>query len=609
MNNKVIDIYKKIFSKKNLKTRYVIVAVCVFFYVIVCIADYIHFNSENRIMFTSSPLRTVLMLIMTLTLCRLGYIMAAAFAVMRSVYVAVLLINGSVHVNLSQLISAISAFVGITALYFVFKKINEYVYPIIEENSKHDVLVKAANDARTKVIESKRIIDRNKKELERLAYYDQLTGLPNRIKMKDDISALIEDKTEFGIIFIGLDNFKAVNEGKGHDIGDNILAETGKRISSALDEGDLLGRLGGDEFIVVTVNHNEIEDCKKYANKINDTFSYSFNAEAGEGVYINVSYGMTFYPADAETVSDLMRNADIALNKAKHDGKNRYVLFNNELKNEINYRNEIAMLLPKALENNEFKLVYQPQFFPNKKLRGFEALIRWNSAQLGFVSPVAFIPVAEETGFILELGEWIMDTACLRLKELTDKFHKNIIMSVNVSSMQFREKDFIRKITKALAKSGADSSMLELEVTESFLLNSLEETSAMLSQLKRMNIKVSIDDFGTGYSSLSYLRQLPLDTLKIDKSFIDVVAEEGNGKSIVNSIIQLAHILGMTVIAEGVEYTEQLDYLKTQTCDCIQGFLFSRPLESEDADAIVMQYGSDLTETPKSRQEQNVKLK
>lgn len=248
-------------------------------------------------------------------------------------------------------------------------------------------------------------------------------------------------------------------------------------------------------------------------------------------------------------------------------------------------------------------------FFPNKKLRGFEALIRWNSAQLGFVSPVAFIPVAEETGFILELGEWIMDTACLRLKELTDKFHKNIIMSVNVSSMQFREKDFIRKITKALAKSGADSSMLELEVTESFLLNSLEETSAMLSQLKRMNIKVSIDDFGTGYSSLSYLRQLPLDTLKIDKSFIDVVAEEGNGKSIVNSIIQLAHILGMTVIAEGVEYTEQLDYLKTQTCDCIQGFLFSRPLESEDADAIVMQYGSDLTETPKSRQEQNVKLK
>ncbi len=452
----------------------------------------------------------------------------------------------------------------------------------------------------SKVLEPAKKIVRTAKELDHLAYYDQLTQLPNRIKIKEEMAGYIADKTDFGVILIGLDNFKAINESKGHDIGDLILIETGKRISDILDSGDIVGRLGGDEFIVISPAHTETDDCKNYADRIENAFSCSFNAEEGEGVYIKASLGMTFYPSDGETVTHLLRNADIALNKAKHDGKNRYVLFNRRLQTEIDYRNRIAMLLPKAMENNEFRLVYQPQFFPDKQLRGFEALIRWNSPQLGFVSPVTFIPVAEETGFILDLGQWILNTACRKLKELTDSFDKKIIMSVNISSKQFGEKNFIKTVTKALNDSGADSGLLELEVTESFLLNSLEETAALLSQLKRMNIKVSIDDFGTGYSSLSYLRQLPLDTLKIDKSFIDVVAEEGSGKSIVNSIIQLAHILGMTVIAEGVEYNEQLDYLKQQTCDCIQGFLFSKPLESDDVDAVVSQYGNGKTESTAS---------
>lgn len=593
-NSKVIDIYKKVFSEENLKIRHITVVVCAVIYIAICLIDFIYHHNSGRAVFTSSPLRTVIMLLMTLTFCKSGFILSVVFSAIRGVYVTYQLIQGSPDVNISQLISVSCALLGITALYFVLGKINGYIYPIIVENSKHEGLVKAANEAQTEVLETKRIIDKNKKELEHLAYFDQLTQLPNRIKIRDDMESLIESKTDFAVIFIGLDNFKTINESKGHDVGDNVLVEAGKRISSALDIGDILGRLGGDEFIIITLNHCEIEDCKSYANKIKETFSYSFNTESGEALYISESYGMTFYPSDGETVSDLLRNADIALNKAKQDGKNRYALFNRELQNEIDYRNRIAMLLPRALENNEFKLVYQPQFYPNKQLRGFEALIRWNSPQLGLVSPVAFIPIAEETGFILELGQWIMNTACCKLKELTDKYHRNIIMSVNVSSKQFREKDFVKNVTKALTFSGADSKMLELEVTESFLLNSLEETSALLSQLRRMNIKVSIDDFGTGYSSLSYLRQLPLDTLKIDKSFIDVVAEEGNGKSIVNSIIQLAHILGMTVIAEGVEYTEQLDYLKTQTCDCIQGFLFSRPLESDDADAIVVEYGEQI---------------
>ncbi|MDE6724806.1 MAG: EAL domain-containing protein [Ruminiclostridium sp.] len=591
----VIELYKKVFSNENKKIRYTVIAVCAVLYIAICVLEIVRHRAAGTVVFTSSPIRSFLLLAMTLTFCKSGYFLAVLFSASQGIFIAYQLFSGNSVYNLSQLISVLFSLLGISLLYFIFGKINDFIYPIIVENSQHEGLVKEASEASSKALESEKKIVRTEKELEHLAYFDQLTQLPNRIKIKEDMAGLIESRRAFGLIFIGIDNFKSINESKGHDTGDRFLIETGKRISGVLDQGDVLGRLGGDEFIVISLSHIETDDCKNYADRIESAFSHSFNTEDGEGVYIKVSLGMTFYPSDGETVTDLLRNADIALNRAKRDGKNRYVLFNRRLQEEIDYRNRIAMLLPKAIENNEFRLVYQPQFFPDKQLRGFEALIRWNSPQLGFVSPVTFIPVAEETGFILDLGQWILNTACRKLKELTDSYNKKIIMSVNVSSKQFGEKNFIKTVTKSLNDSGADSSLLELEVTESFLLHSLEETAALLSQLKRMNIKVSIDDFGTGYSSLSYLRQLPLDTLKIDKSFIDVVAEEGNGKSIVNSIIQLAHILGMTVIAEGVEYNEQLDYLKQQTCDCIQGFLFSKPLESDDVDEVVSRYWNDRT--------------
>ncbi len=596
---KVIDIYKRIFSDEKPGIRYFIVIACTVLYIGVFAAQIFYLNDKTNMEFTSSPIRTVLMLIMTLTLCRLGYITALILSAAQGIIVAVLLIKKAPGVNLSQLIAIICAMVGISFLYFALKKINSFIYPIIVENSKHAGLVKAARDANIKVKESEKIIGENKKELARLAYYDQLTELPNRIKIKKDMELLIKRQTYFGIIFIGLDNFKAINESKGHDIGDKVLIESAKRISEVIEKGDILGRIGGDEFIIVTLRYSDKEDCEEYARKVAETFSPRFFEDTDKCLYVHASIGITCYPADANNVSDLLRNADIALNKAKHDGKNRFVAFNDQLHTEIEFRNQISMLLPYAIANNELKMVYQPQFFPNKRLRGFEALIRWNSEVLGYVSPVAFIPVAEETGYIIELGQWILKTACKKLKDLTDKYGKSVTMSVNVSAKQFREKDFVKTVAKVLNETGADSSLLELEVTESLLLNSVEDTAFMLNQLKHMNIKVSIDDFGTGYSSLSYLRSLPLDTLKIDKSFIDVVVEDSNGKSIVNSIIHLAHTLGMTVIAEGVEYNEQLDYLKTQACDCIQGFLFSKPLDSEAADLIVENYGVKQTENIK----------
>lgn len=591
-NNKnfMLSVYQKVFSKQNTKIRYIVIAVCLAVYIGIIIADY---STDNRStdLYVASPARTLLVLIMTLTLCRAGYVISVILLLARAVYASVMIANGSHNADIPLLVSVICTIAGITALYFVLKRINAVILPILEENEQNHELIKEVEEAGERVRESERIIDEHEKELVRLAYYDQLTGLPNRTKIKIEMDTLIENQMNFSVIFIGLDDFKTINESKGHDSGDEVLTETARRIAALKEPTDISGRLGGDEFIIISTAHSEDNDCEDYIRKQNKAFEEPFLNTKSTGIYISASFGMASFPRDGSTVSELLKNADIALNKAKSDGKNRYVLFNRSMQIEIDYHNHISMLMRSAMENNEFYLVYQPQFYPNKKLRGFEALVRWKSPELGNVSPVAFIPVAEETGLILTLGRKILRAACKKLKEISEIYGNDVIMSVNISSRQFAEKDFVKTVNSALVESGAKSEQLELEITESLLLRSVEETSETLSHLKRMNIKVSIDDFGTGYSSLSYLRTLPVDTLKIDKSFIDVISGDENGKNIVNTIITLAHTLSMTVIAEGVEYDEQLDYLKSQSCDCIQGFLFSKPLASEDVDELVKQYG------------------
>lgn len=590
--NSILLIYQKVFSKQNTKFRYAVTAVCLIAYIGIVILDFVA-DRENTEIYVTSPVKTVLAIIMTLTLCKAGYLIAVTLFAARAIYAVVTAASGDAKASIALLVSALCTIAGITALYFVLSRINTVILPILEENSQNRGLIKEVREAYERAEKSEHIIDENKRDLMLLAYYDQLTKLPNRAKIKLEMNLLIESKTNFSVIFIGLDGFKTINESKGHDLGDDVLSETARRINELKEPTDLAGRLGGDEFVIISAAHSGDEDCENYIRRLNEAFGNPFVNESGTGIYINASFGMAAFPRDGSTVSELFKNADIALNKAKSDGRNRYVLFNRSMQIEIDYHNHISMLMRSAMENEEFYLVYQPQFYPNKKLRGFEALVRWSSPELGNVSPVAFIPVAEETGLILTLGRKVLRSACRKLKEITEMYGKDVIMSVNISSRQFSERDFVRTVNSALVESGANSSQLELEITESLLLRSVEETSETLSQLKRMNIKVSIDDFGTGYSSLSYLRTLPVDTLKIDKSFIDVIAGDENGKNIVNTIINLAHTLGMTVIAEGVEYDEQLDYLKAQSCDCIQGFLFSRPLVSEDVDALVKEYGDE----------------
>lgn len=584
--NSMLSVYQKIFSKQSTKIKYIIIAVCLALYIGIVILDYSTQNGSNNNNYSASPIRTVLALIMTLTLCKPGYIISVSLLSARTIY-AVVLIAGGDKTHVPLLVSMLCTIAGITVLYFLLNKINRLILPLLEENEQNHGLVKEVEDANERAKESEKIIDENEKELIRLAYYDHLTKQPNKTKTKLQMSALIENRINFSVIFIGLDGFKTINESKGHDFGDEVLIETAQRIAALKEPSDILGRFGGDEFIVISIVHSEDDACEKYAEKLSEAFKKPFADNKGTEIYITASVGMASFPRDGSTVSELLKNSEIALNRAKSEGKDRCVLFNRSMQAEIDYHNQISMLMRSAMDNNEFYLMYQPQYYPNKKLRGFEALVRWKSPDFGNVSPVTFIPVAEETGMILTLGKRILKAACKKLKEISDVYGDDVIMSVNISSKQFAENDFVETVSSALEESGAKGDQLELEITESLLLNSVEETSEKLLRLKEMNIKVSIDDFGTGYSSLSYLRTLPVDTLKIDKSFIDVISGDENGKNIVNTIITLAHTLSMTVIAEGVEYNEQLDYLKSQSCDCIQGFLFSKPLISEDVDELV----------------------
>lgn len=545
--------------------------------------DVIYDSAKNCILW---QIMSVLSVAMVAEVHTAGFITAIVLDLCYCAAIVCAYFSGTRNVMLVDLLMTSSTFITLTVFYLTMKSKDSYIARI----SQNESLIGDLKESEKK---NKKRLEKNREQLYRLAYYDQLTGLSNRVKMQENIEALIGEKANFSLIFIGLDNFKFINESKGHEMGDAVLKEAAQRITSVLTDTEYCSRFGGDEFAVLTCSRAGIRECAEFISEIQSALAKPFELENSR-IYVNASIGTAFYPKDGADCTELIRNSYIALDKAKSTGKNKFVLFNRAMQTEIDYHNKISMMMQAALDNNEFHMVYQPQFYPNKKLRGFEALVRWNSPELGVISPVSFIPVAEENGFIVKLGAWILKTACQKLKEITDMCGGGVLMSVNISSKQFGEPDFMKTVSSTLFETGADSSLLELEVTETILLASVEETSCLLSRLRKMNIKVSMDDFGTGYSSLSYLRTLPIDTLKIDKSFIDVINSEdesdASGKTVVDTIIKLSHTLGMTVIAEGVEYQEQLEYLNSCACDCIQGFLFSRPLESDDVDELVKEY-------------------
>lgn len=426
-------------------------------------------------------------------------------------------------------------------------------------------------------------------ELQYIAYHDPLTGLYNRLYLYETVGTRLShmkpnDSNNIidAMLFIDLDNFKFINDTLGHSFGDKLLLEVAMRLLNFAQDNYELYRLSGDEFVFYIKNVKNREEIESFANKIMTIFSEPFSID-GNNISAAVSIGISLYPCDGKDVDSLLRFADMAMYKVKQRGKKGYCFFNTLIKDEIQARVNIEMQLKKALENNEFILHYQPQVdVESKQIIGFEALVRWLSPEMCLVPPLKFIHVAEETGFIIPLGEWILRTSCEFCKKINKERNTNYKISVNISVMQILQDNFNEMVEKALIDTGLSPNLLELEITESIIMESPELIVQKLKSLREKGISVALDDFGTGYSSLAYLKSIPITTLKIDKLFIDDISSCDSNTTLTDSIINLGHKIGLTIVAEGVETQDQLKYLENNKCDMIQGYLFSKPLPPED---------------------------
>jgi diguanylate cyclase (GGDEF)-like protein/PAS domain S-box-containing protein len=428
---------------------------------------------------------------------------------------------------------------------------------------------------------------RYQQDLEHQSTHDALTGLPNRNLFRDRLDQAISYaaryRNQLWVVVLDLDNFKLINDTLGHAVGDSLLQTVGERLRAALRDSDTVARLGGDEFILLLLDQPGGGLSQRTVQTILEAVSAPMRLGAHD-LALTCSMGVAVYPRDGETGSSLFKHADIALYRAKDGGRNQLQFYTEEMNDRVTERTLIEGHLRHALVRNEFLLYFQPRVdCVSGEVVGLEALLRWQHPELGLVSPVRFISVAEETGRIVEIGEWVLKTACLQAMAWQQAGLAPVPVAVNVSARQFRHAAFVQEVKDALEVSGLEPRYLELELTESVMMHNVDVVIAAMSQLKDMGICLSIDDFGTGYSSLNYLRRFPIDYLKIDQSFVRDMLDDPPGAAIVRSIIALGHSLSFRIIAEGVETEDQLAYLKEEGCDEIQGFLCSRPVPEREA--------------------------
>ncbi|MNC14726.1 Phytochrome-like protein cph2 [compost metagenome] len=419
----------------------------------------------------------------------------------------------------------------------------------------------------------------NQKNIHRLAYMDSLSNLPNRISLLETMENYFQRPgSKAALLFVDTDNFKYINDTLGHKSGDILIRKASERLESLVQSEGMLSRLGGDEFVIFIEDAVNRENVLNLADNILRAFRKSFLI--GESnLYVSVSIGISFYPEDGETTEEILKNADVAMYRAKEEGKGTYVVYDKSMHTPFNERMNIEKHLRSAMNNNEFELHYQPQVdIKTGLISGFEALIRWNSPVLGFVSPLSFIKIAEDSRLIIYIGEWVLREACSFMKSIHDRTGLLYKISVNISIIQLLQDDFVEMVLDSLKESGLAPSCLELEITESIFMESFENTVSKLEFLKSRGIRIALDDFGTGYSSLSYLQHLPISTLKMDKIFIDSLADEMYSQSFVQTIIVLGHKMGLDVVAEGVEDVSQLAFLNESGCDKVQGYLVSKPV-------------------------------
>ena len=435
-----------------------------------------------------------------------------------------------------------------------------------------------------------------------LAQHDVLTGLPNRDLLVDRLRQAIinakRHKQMIAVLFIDLDHFKNINDTLGHEAGDQLLIHVAERLRNLIREGDTICRQGGDEFIIVL---NEIKESsnlifliEKFQNELSQP--YLINTSSLE---ISPSIGISLYPNDGETLSELISNADVAMYHAKDMGRGNFQFFTQQLNDTINERMNIERELTNALKRDEFSLHFQPQYsLDDNVMIGTEVLIRWNSPVLGRVPPDKFIPLSEDSGQILQIGEWVLNSAIDYARKWRDLTPNYFRFAINVSVKQIIHKEFFDQTMGALKQAGVSPHNIEVEITETALMEAVEKSAVVLENLQDNGITLAVDDFGSGYSSLNYLRQLPIDKLKIDRSFIDGIPEEDDEREITNAIISMAHGLHLTVIAEGVENDKQANFLKLAGCDEVQGYYYSKPLsENRFEDLLKSLHENSTSET------------
>ncbi len=452
-----------------------------------------------------------------------------------------------------------------------------------------------------KVAQSTAQLEAVNQELEHMGLHDLLMGLPNRVLFMERLEQAVkriqeEPKYQYAVLFLDCDRFKVVNDSLGHRMGDQLLMAVACRLKSCLDPSNTLARFGGDEFMILMDNIAKIDDATSLAENIQEQFNIPFRLKERQ-VFITISIGIVLGTEDYQESDGILRDADIAMHRAKSKGKANYQVFDGQMHHLASQRLQLETDLRLARIRKELEVHYQPLIcLATGRISGFEALMRWHHGEKGAVSPADFIPIAEETGTIVEIGQWILEQACQQLHSwqeeiiaAIDRDPPHLIISVNLSPKQFSQPNLMDQITRILNRNNLQGNCLKLEITESAIMDNAEMARSIVQQLKARKIKLSIDDFGTGYSSLSYLHRFPVDTLKIDRSFVSRIGDNGENLEIVQAIVTLAHNLHMTVTAEGIETAKQLEQLQTLGCEEGQGYFFSQPVPGEVATELLKQ--------------------
>lgn len=545
-----------------------------------------------------SEIQTLLYILIVTKFKKKGYVITILFCLISCISALIKVCLAKSYGEIPGIVNPITNIIIITIIYFYYtnlnKKVNEVLIQREDLTTIYEEVLTAEEELSNQNIKLKnynKLMEDNKEKLWHLANYDTLTDLPNRKMIINRINYLIEkssnSQSKFSLVFIDLDNFKNINDTMGHYVGDLMLQSITSRLNKFINPKDILGRLGGDEFALIIQRNLNKEEILNYVELLRNILLNSFSLNNNR-FRISSSYGISIFPDHGTTSSELLKNADIAMYSVKEQGKNGILFFTKEMKYKNLKKLELEQYLKQSINNNELFLEFQPEYsIETKEIRGFEALARWNSENLGLIYPSYFIPSAEETGFIIQIGKWVLEKACENLKKWQNKYNRNISVSVNISSFQIMDPNFVDIVKDILTKTGVKGENLEFEFTESIFINQINYTIDVIKKLKELGIKMVLDDFGTGYSSLSYIKMLPIDILKIDKSFINGIDTTEKKDTILSSLISLIHSLNIIVLSEGVETEIQLQYLKDYKCDYVQGFLLNKPLSEENIENLL----------------------